>query len=122
MAVAAAAAADGLDPARLHVSIRDRGLIGPSAGLVYALALTDMLDHVDLARGRVIAATGELDAGGRVWPVGFVAVKAEAARSAHAALLLVPGSEESQARLSGGTVRGVLSVTDALRLLRAQGQ
>ena len=101
------------------MTIRDRGLIGPSAGLVYALALTDMLDRTDLARGRVIAATGELDPSGRVWPVGFVAVKAGAARSAHAALLLVPRGEESEARLPRGEVRGVLSVTDAERLLQS---
>ena len=119
MAVEAAASAAGVDPGSLHVTIRDRGLIGPSAGLVYALALTDMLDRADLARGRVIAATGELDPSGRVWPVGFVAVKAGAARSAHAALLLVPRGEESEARLPRGEVRGVLSVTDAERLLQS---
>src|SRR5207302_7948006 len=44
----------------ITIAIRDRGFEGPSAGLVYALAILDMLDPSDMAAHRVIAGTGEL--------------------------------------------------------------
>jgi PDZ domain-containing protein len=33
---------------------------GPSAGLAYALAIADLLDQGDYARGRTVAATGTI--------------------------------------------------------------
>jgi PDZ domain-containing secreted protein len=49
-----------------RVSSRSRPDIGgPSAGLAYALVLTDMLDRTDDAR-RTVAATGTIDADGSV--------------------------------------------------------
>lgn len=119
-AVTVAARVLGLDPKTLSVSFRERDVRGGSAGLVFALALVDMLDPDDLARGRVIAATGALDESGRVGPVGFVDMKAVAARSAGASLFLVPRRLEPRAKGIVTAVHGVSSLDEAVGLLRAR--
>jgi len=101
-----------------QVTFRRRAIGGPSGGLIYALALTDMLGHRDLALGRTIAATGTLEPGGVVGAIGFLPEKSRGARRGHAALLLVPAGEADQARPFGGWVRGVVDLDDALRDLR----
>ena len=101
-----------------RVTFRRRAIGGPSGGLVFALALADMLGHRDLALGRTIAASGTLEPDGVVGPIGFLPEKSRGARRARAALLLVPADEVDQARPFGGWVRGVLSLDDALRDLR----
>ena len=110
-AVAAALRLAGVDPRRVRVHIRDRGLTGPSAGLVYALAVSDLLGR-DLAHGRGVAATGTLDAAGRVGAVGWVTIKAEGAAGAGADILLVPEGEEGG--LSGSGYRGKVIVISTL--------
>ena len=80
----------GIDPRTLVVRFRDRGLAGPSAGLVYALVLADMADVVSVPSGRVIAATGELAPDGSVRAVGFIAMKREVAEGSGATLFLMP--------------------------------
>jgi PDZ domain-containing secreted protein/Zn-dependent protease len=104
-----------------RISFRDRPDVGgPSAGLAYALAIADMLDAPDDARGRAIAATGTIDAEGRVGEVGGVAEKAIAAERAGADVFLVPGSEMTQADDTPGlTVHGAEHLTQALQVLRA---
>ncbi|QGF24425.1 YlbL family protein [Raineyella fluvialis] len=68
----------------------DPGIGGPSAGLVFALAIHDRLTTGDLTGGRVIAATGTIDADGRVGSIGGLPSKVAGARSAGAALFLIP--------------------------------
>lgn len=80
----------GIDPA--SVRFRDRGLVGPSAGLVYALVLADMTGVTEVPRGRVVAATGELTGDGRIAAVGFLEAKHEVARRSGATVFLVPAS------------------------------
>ena len=118
-AVEAAARHAGLDPARITVRFAPRDLVGPSAGLVYALALTDMLEPGDLASHRVVAATGELSPEGLVRPVGFIPVKASVARHGAASLFLVPIGQDQQALASGARVQSVGSLADAVKQLRA---
>ena len=122
-AVAAALRLAGADPRRVRVHIRDRGLTGPSAGLVYALAVSDLLGR-DLAHGRTVAATGTLDAAGRVGAVGWVTIKAEGAAGAGAALLLVPPGEQDGVIGSGyrGPVVVVSSLAQAVAALSAGGR
>ena len=100
-----------------HVSFRRRPIGGPSGGLVYALALADMLDARDLAGGRTIAATGAIDPSGGVMPVGFVTDKTTAVRWARASELFVPAGEVGDTGRSGRPVRGVLTLADAIRAL-----
>lgn len=107
-----------IDAKGVSIAIRDRGIVGPSAGLIYALAIVDMLDPDDLAAGRVIAATGELRIDGGVTPVAFVSLKAEAARGGGAVIFLVPAKQRSQVRNSQVRVVGVNDLEDAVRALK----
>jgi PDZ domain-containing secreted protein len=116
-AVKAAAISRGIDPATLHVEFRRHELGGPSAALIYAIALADLLDPADLAAGRTIAATGALDGGGRVQPVGFLAEKVAVARAAGATLLFVPPGQNPGD--IGIKVVEVATVSDAIAALRA---
>jgi PDZ domain-containing protein len=99
-----------------EVRFKKRSLGGPSAGLAYALAMTDMLDATDLARDRVIAATGAIYLNGNVGPVGGIVQKAIVAESAGAEVFLVPESELGKSS-KGGKVRGVGTLGDALSAL-----
>ena len=89
---------------------------GPSAGLTYALVIADMLDERDYARGRTIAATGEIGLRGDVAIVGGVASKAVAAEGAGADIFFVPGPQVDEAGVEI-EVRGVGSLADALGVL-----
>jgi antitoxin (DNA-binding transcriptional repressor) of toxin-antitoxin stability system len=117
-AVAAVLADLGLDPARVHVEFRSRPLQGPSAGLVYALALADLLTADDLARGRTIAATGQLTDTGGVVPVAFVGEKVSVARAGGAVMFLVPGGQYSGD--DGMESRETASLQEALDVLSAR--
>jgi hypothetical protein len=123
-AAAAAARAAGMavsptgrPPFAVH--FRDRDVVGPSAGLVYALAIEDMLSPTDRARGRVIAATGEIAPTGAVSGVGYVTEKTVSARRAGVQLLLVPQSDIDSTSESGVPVDGVASLEEALTDLTA---
>jgi PDZ domain-containing protein len=122
-ATTAAAAAFGIaraNQAAFRVTFRHREIVGPSAGLIYALAIDDMLSNTDRAHGRVIAATGEVGADGVVKSVSFVREKAIAARRAGAQLLLAPVSQADQAAGVGLPVIGVSSVQEALEKLEGR--
>lgn len=108
------------DASGVTIAIRDRGITGPSAGLVYALAILDMLDPDDLADGRTIAATGELRPDESVGRVAFVGLKADAAQVGGATLFLVPASQRAEARRDGLTILGVTNLKDAMRALEAK--
>jgi Lon-like protease len=98
------------------VRFKERSIAGPSAGLAYALAMTDMLDASDVARDRVIAATGAIYLNGNVGRVGGIVQKAIVAESAGADVFLVPESELEESGKSG-KVRGVDTLSDALAAL-----
>lgn len=63
---------------------------GPSAGLVFALAVHDKLTPGALTGGRVIAATGTIAADGAVGPIGGLESKIRGAERAGAAMFLIP--------------------------------
>lgn len=96
LASAASAAAVGADPTALAVA--DDRVGGPSAGLILALAVADVLDPRDLAAGRLIAATGELDDDGGVADIGSVALKVVTAARSGASVFLVPSGQADAAR------------------------
>jgi Lon-like protease len=103
-----------------RVSFRSRPDVGgPSAGLAYALALTDMLDRTDDARSRSVAATGTIDADGSVGSVGGVHEKAIAARDDGADVFVVPAEELSSVDGDGLQARGVRDLAQAVHQLQA---
>lgn len=76
----------------------DAGLIGgPSAGMMYTLAVLDVLTPGDLTAGRVVAGTGTIDEVGTVGAIGGVRQKVVAAEAAGAELMLVPASNYDEA-------------------------
>jgi PDZ domain-containing protein len=79
-----------LDTFPFDVSISSGDIGGPSAGLMWALGLYELLTPGDLTRGRTIAGTGTIDGAGRVGPIGGVADKVIAARESGASVFLAP--------------------------------
>lgn len=100
-----------------RVDFKDRDIGGPSAGLVYALAISDMLNGADYARGRIIAATGTIDSEGHVGPVGGVRYKGEASQRAGAGIFLVPSAFVDETAGQPLLVFGINSLLDALSVL-----
>lgn len=68
----------------------DENIGGPSAGLVFSLAVYDTLTPGALNGARHVAGTGTLDSEGRVGAIGGVQQKIVAAAEAGAELFLVP--------------------------------
>lgn len=101
-----------------EIRFRGQEVAGPSAGLVYGLAILDMLDPADIAATRSIAATGTLDQDGTVGPVGGVTHKAAGAAAERADVFLVPGERLDEARAPGLRVEGVETLSGALKTLR----
>lgn len=76
-------------PYDIEVNI-DEVIGGPSAGLVFALAIYDTLTPDPLTEGRSIAGTGSVGPDGRVGAIGGIAQKIAGAREDGAQLFLVP--------------------------------
>jgi PDZ domain-containing secreted protein/Zn-dependent protease/CBS domain-containing protein len=104
-----------------EIDFRERNVGGPSAGLAYALAITDMLEPEDFATGRTVGATGTIDVDGEIGPVGGVQEKAVALVEADADVFLVPEQQVDEVTTDDIDVRGVSSLEEALRLLGAAG-
>ncbi len=63
---------------------------GPSAGLIFSLAIYDKLTAMDLLNGRRVAGTGTIDADGKVGTIGGIRQKLAAATKNRARYFLVP--------------------------------
>jgi PDZ domain-containing protein len=84
------------------VQISSGEIGGPSAGLMWALGLYDLLTPGDLTGGRTIAGTGQIALDGTVIPIGGIEEKLTAAADAGATVFLVPQGNMEAARASGG--------------------
>lgn len=133
-------AADPSDPGRVEIGavLRDHIVLpvdvridagqvgGPSAGLMFALAIVDVLGPDDLTGGRVIAGTGTIDLDGSIGAIGGIrqkvlgALEREDGRAA--SVFLVPAENLREAR--GAPVGEdillvpVATLSDALDALR----
>jgi PDZ domain-containing protein len=83
------------------VSISSGDIGGPSAGLMWALGLYDLLTPGDLTGGRTIAGTGQIAVDGTVIPIDGVQEKIAAAAEAGATVFLVPMGNLKAARAGG---------------------
>jgi PDZ domain-containing protein len=102
------------------VNIDSGRVVGPSAGLAYALELLDLLTPGELTGGSSVAATGELLSDGTVGPIGGIAQKTVTVRRAGAKVFLVPKENEAEARAHAGSklqIRAVGSFQEALQAL-----
>jgi PDZ domain-containing protein len=102
------------------IAIDSGQVVGPSAGLAYALELLDLLTAGELTGGVKVAATGELAPDGQVGPIGGVAQKVITVERAGARVFLVPKANEAEARSRAGKglqIFGVSTFDDALAAL-----
>jgi Lon-like protease len=111
-----------IDAFPFDISISSDDIGGPSAGLMWALGLYELLRPNDLTSGRTIAGTGEIGPDGTVFPIGGITDKVVAAERAGATLFLAPADnmDELQGVDTGAMqVVSVSSLDDALRVLQA---
>lgn len=112
-------------PFTVQFNLADVG--GPSAGLMFTLAVIDKLSPGDLSGGKFVAGTGTIDSEGDVGPIGGIKYKLIAASEAGAETFLVPAKNCDEARQ--GAPEGVRLVkvdnlrgaVDALEALDAGG-
>jgi Lon-like protease len=87
------------------VTISSGDIGGPSAGLMWAVGVTDVLTPGDLTEGRSVAGTGTVSLDGSVGPIGGVRLKIVAAEEAGAEVFLVPAANMTEARGAGDRIR-----------------
>lgn len=95
---------------------------GPSAGMMFALAIVDKLTPEDLTGGGHVAGTGTIDPAGAVGAIGGIRQKLAGARGAGATLFLMPEvhCEEASGHVPDGlTVVPVTTLQGALDALAA---
>ena len=75
----------------------DQSIGGPSGGLMFAMGIYDVLTPGSLTDGATIAGTGEIDAKGKVGPIGGIQQKLVGAQDDGAKLFLVPADNCAEA-------------------------
>lgn len=71
---------------------------GPSAGLMFSLAVVDKLTTGDLNDGKFVAGTGTITGDGEIGPIGGITHKILAAQDAGASIFLVPADNCDEAK------------------------
>lgn len=131
---------EGRDNGVLGVAVRDvpwapftidfnlANIGGPSAGLMFSLAVVDKLTTGDLNDAKFVAGTGTIGADGKVGPIGGITHKMLAAQEAGASVFLVPAdncAEADSAQLPGLQlikVDTLASAVDALHTFADGGE
>ncbi|MGW5644987.1 YlbL family protein [Saccharopolyspora sp. NPDC003752] len=104
----------------IKISLADVG--GPSAGLMFTLAIIDKLTPGELNGGQFIAGTGEISPTGEVGPIGGIPFKMVKAREAGATTFLVPADNCAEAKTQapeGLQLAKVANLDDATKALDA---
>ena len=101
-------------PFNVRITVGDIG--GPSAGMMFALGIIDMLTPLNLTGGKFIAGTGEITASGQVQPIGGIQQKMVGARNAGATVFLAPAGNCSD---TAGAVPAGLKVVKVSTLSQA---
>jgi PDZ domain-containing protein len=91
------------------VSIGGQAVGGPSAGMMFALGIYDVLTPGPLTGGQTIAGTGTIDPDGEVGPIGGIQQKLVGARQNGARVFLTPASNCAEA---------VRAIPSGLRLVK----
>ncbi len=94
----------------VDVDIDSGNIGGPSAGMMYALGIMNLLTPEDMTQGHLIAGTGTIRFDGTVGPIGGVRQKIFAARDAGASYALVPADNYAQALDAADGDIGVISI------------
>jgi len=107
-------------PFQVKINIGSVG--GPSAGMMFALAIIDKLTPINLTGGKFIAGTGEIEVSGAVDPIGGIQQKMAAARAAGATVFLAPAdncSDTAGSVPAGMRVVKVSTLRGAIAALKA---
>jgi PDZ domain-containing protein len=80
------------------VEVASSRIGGPSAGLMVGLAVLDLVDEDDLAKGRRVAGTGTLGLDGTVGTIDGIDLKVAAAAREGAEIFLAPDAQVADAR------------------------
>ncbi|WP_245974902.1 YlbL family protein [Corynebacterium alimapuense] len=88
-------ASEPTDGVEVSYNLQDIG--GPSAGMIFSLAVIDKLSPGELNGGRHIAGTGTIDEDGTVGPIGGIVHKINAANSDGVELFLAPAANCAEA-------------------------
>ncbi|MBV9090563.1 MAG: PDZ domain-containing protein [Mycobacteriaceae bacterium] len=113
-------------PFRVTFNLANVG--GPSAGLMFSLAVVDKLTTGNLAGPKFVAGTGTIGADGKVGPIGGITHKMLAAQEAGATVFLVPADNCDEARSGNDEGLQLVKVgnlgeaVDALHALSAGGE
>ncbi len=101
---------------------------GPSAGLMFSLAVIDKLTTGEVNGGKFVAGSGSISPDGRVGPIGGIIHKISTAQDAGATVFLVPADNCDEARTAAGDTMDLLKVetltqaVDSLKALSSGGQ
>ena len=101
---------------------------GPSAGLMFSLAVIDKLTTGDLNGAKFIAGTGTIGPDGNVGPIGGISHKMYSAQEAGATVFLVPADNCDEARTAPGNTMELIKAEtltqtiDALHTLTSGGE
>jgi Lon-like protease len=101
---------------------------GPSAGLMFSLAVVDKLTTGDLNDGKFVAGTGTIDSDGKVGSIGGITHKMLAASEAGATVFLVPADNCDEAKTAHDDGLQLVKVdtlghaVDALHTISAGGE
>ncbi|SRX80735.1 hypothetical protein [Mycobacterium leprae TN] [Mycolicibacterium parafortuitum] len=101
---------------------------GPSAGLMFSLAVVDKLTTGDINGGKFVAGTGTISGDGKVGSIGGITHKIVAAQEAGATAFLVPADNCAEAKTADVDGIELLKVdtlehaVDGLRTLSAGGE
>ncbi|OBF84429.1 signal protein PDZ [Mycobacterium sp. 852002-51163_SCH5372311] len=101
---------------------------GPSAGLMFSLAVVDKLTSGDLAGSMFVAGTGTISVDGKVGQIGGITHKMVAARAAGATVFLVPAkncyeaASDNPSGLRLVKVETLGQAVDALHAMTSGGQ
>lgn len=98
----------------------DSSVVGPSAGLVFALAVYSKIDESNLLGDEVIAGTGSMDPDGNVGRIGGVREKIAGAEEDGASVFLLPEGNCDDVGGLPTTMRliPVSTLTDAIKALQ----
>jgi PDZ domain-containing protein len=86
--------ANELETKNIDFKVKETG--GPSGGLVFAIALVELLTEKDILQGEHIAGTGTINARGIVGGIGGINEKISAAQKVGATLFFAPVSNASE--------------------------
>ncbi len=81
-----------------EVEFETGAIAGPSAGLMFSLALYDRLTPTDLTDGHKIAGTGTISCDGGIGPIGGIEQKVAGAQQRGAEIFLAPQANAASAR------------------------